>query len=91
MTTSRDHVHALRAADCRRARVARARLASQSMTVTTAGGVVRVRAPGFRFIDGEPLARLKDGLSVRVDLELSVLARPGRPRPLQHRAGRHLF
>ena len=54
-----------------------ARLGSQSMTVTTVGGDVRVHAPGFRFITGEPLARLKDGLPVRVELELSVLAGPG--------------
>jgi hypothetical protein len=45
--------------------------------VTTAGGEVRVQAPGFRFIVGEPLARLKDGLPVRVELEIGVLARPG--------------
>ena len=51
-------------------------LSSQSATVTTAGGVVRVRAPGLRFIDGEPLARLKDGRAVRVDLALDVLADP---------------
>ena len=54
-----------------------ARLGSQSVTVTTTGGEVRVQAPGFRFIKGEPLARLKDGRSVRVDLELRVLAGPG--------------
>ena len=54
-----------------------ARLGSQSMTVTTTGGEVRVQAPGFRFIAGEPLARLKDGLTVRVALELRVLAGPG--------------
>ena len=54
-----------------------ARLGSQSMTVTTTGGVVRVQAPGFRFISGEPLARLKDGLTVRVELEIRVLAGPG--------------
>ena len=54
-----------------------ARLGSQSMTVTTAGGRVHVHAPGFRFVTGEPLARLKDGLPVRVDLEISVLAGPG--------------
>ena len=53
-----------------------ARLGSQSITVTTAGGAVRAQAPGFRFITGEPLARLKDGLPVRVELELSVLAGP---------------
>jgi hypothetical protein len=54
-----------------------ARLGSQSMTVTTAGGDVRVQAPGFRFLSGEPLARLKDGLSVRVEVEIRVLAGPG--------------
>jgi len=47
------------------------------MTVTTTGGDVRVQAPGFRFISGEPLARLKDGLTVRVQLELHVVAGPG--------------
>ncbi len=62
-----------------------ARLSSQSITVTTAGGVVRVQAPGFRFIDGEPLARLKDGQSMRVDLELSVLAKPGGAAAAQRR------
>ena len=54
-----------------------ARLAAQSITVDTVNGAVHVRAPQFRFIDGEPLARLKDGQTVRVDLELSVLAKPG--------------
>jgi hypothetical protein len=54
-----------------------ARLGSQSMTVTTTGGVVRVQAPGFRFISGAPLARLKDGLTVRVELDIRVLAGPG--------------
>ena len=54
-----------------------ARLGSQSMTVTSTGGEVRVQAPGFHFITGEPLARLKDGLTVRVELELRVLGGPG--------------
>jgi hypothetical protein len=40
-------------------------------------GAVGVHAPGFRFIDGEPLVRLKNGQSVRIELELSVLAEPG--------------
>ena len=53
------------------------RSVSQSITVDTVNGTLRVRAPELRFIDGEPLARLKDGQSVRIDLELSVLARPG--------------
>ena len=54
-----------------------ARLGSQSMTVTTTGGEVRLQAPGFHFISGQPLAHLKDGLTVRVELALSVLAGPG--------------
>ena len=54
-----------------------ARLGSQSMTVTTTGGEVRVQAPGFHFISGQPLARLKDGLTLRVELEIRVLAGPG--------------
>jgi hypothetical protein len=41
------------------------------------GTGVHVRAPGFTFIKGEALARLKDGQSVRVDLDLAVLAKPG--------------
>ena len=55
------------------------------MTVTTAGGTVRVQAPGFRFITGEPLARLKDGLPVRVELELRVLAGPGADTAAGHK------
>ena len=49
------------------------------MTVTRTGNAFTVRAPGFGFIKGEPLVRLKDGRSVRVDLELDVL--PGARRP----------
>ena len=53
-----------------------ARLGSQSMTVTTTGGEVRVQAPGFRFITGEPLARLKGGLTVRVELDAPLTGGP---------------
>jgi hypothetical protein len=62
-----------------------ARLASQSITVNVLNGVVHVRAPQVRFIDGEPLARLKDGQSVRVDLELSALPKPGAAAAAQTR------
>jgi hypothetical protein len=62
-----------------------ARLSTQSMTVATAGGAVHVKAPGFHFIEGESLARLKDGQSVRVDLELTVLAKPGAAPAAQRR------
>lgn len=61
------------------------RLTSQSLTVTSGGGVVQVRAPGLRFIEGEPLARLKDGQSVRVDFLVSVLEKPGTATTTQRR------
>ena len=67
------HAHAHRVARPRR-------LSGQSVTVSTVGGSLHVRAPGFGFIKGEPLARLKDGRSVRVDLELAVLAEARRAR-----------
>ncbi len=52
-------------------------LLAQAITVQRAGDVLAVRAPSFTFIKGEPLVRLKDGRSVRVDLDLSVLPGPG--------------
>ncbi len=42
-----------------------------------AGGALHVRAPGFSFLKGQPLAWLKDGRAVRFDFVLTVLARPG--------------
>ncbi len=50
---------------------------AQAVTVRVVGDALHVRAPGFGFIKGEPLARLKDGRSVRVDLTLSVSGKPG--------------
>jgi hypothetical protein len=50
-------------------------LVAQSVTIDTTGGVVRVRS-GFSFIDGEVLDQLRDGRSVRTDLELTVLSEP---------------
>lgn len=52
-------------------------LLAQSVTVARTGNAVTVRAPELNFIKGEPLARLKDGRSVRVDLELDVMPGPG--------------
>jgi hypothetical protein len=54
-----------------------ASLCEQTMTVNTSSGVLRVSAPAFEIIDGVVLDRLHDGRSVRIDLELSVLAQPG--------------
>jgi hypothetical protein len=50
---------------------------AQSVTVARTGNAITVRAPEFTFIKGAPLARLRDGRSVRVDLELDVLPGPG--------------
>ena len=61
-------------------------LAAQSATVRAERDQLHVRAPGFSFIRGEPLARLKDGQSVRVELALSVHARPGDPSVAETRA-----
>jgi hypothetical protein len=60
-------------------------LGAQAVTVNRVADAVAVRAPGFTFIKGEPLARLKDGVSVRTDLDLSVLSRPGGPAAAHNR------
>ena len=54
-------------------------LGAQAVTVSRVADAVTVRAPAFTFIKGEPLARLKDGRSIRVELDLAVLPRPGDP------------
>jgi hypothetical protein len=58
---------------------------AQSVTVARTGDALAVRAPDFDFIRGEPLVRLKDGRSVRIDLELDVLPGPGGPTSAQGR------
>jgi len=54
-------------------------LGAQAVSVTRVADAVAVQAPGFTFIKGEPLARLKDGRALRADLDLSVLPRTGAP------------
>jgi len=51
---------------------------AQTVTVDTVGDWLRVRAPAFSFLKGDPLARLKDGRSVRVELAAMVLPAPGK-------------
>ena len=51
----------------------------QALTVDTVGESLRIRAPGFSFLKGEPLTRLRDGRSVRVELAALVLPGPGKP------------
>jgi hypothetical protein len=52
---------------------------AQALTLNPSGGVLKVRAPGLDFLKGEPLGRLKDGRSVRVELALLVLPAPAKP------------
>ena len=54
----------------------RRRSSAQTLTVDTVGDALKIRAPGFSFLKGEPLARLKDGRSVRVELAAMVLPGP---------------
>jgi hypothetical protein len=55
-------------------------LSGQSVTVSAAGDALQVRAPGFGIIKGDTLNRLKNGQTVRFDLELTVLEAPaGQP------------
>jgi hypothetical protein len=52
--------------------------AAQTLTIDTVGDSLRIRAPGFSFLKGDPLTRLKDGRSVRVELAAMVLPAPGK-------------
>jgi hypothetical protein len=54
------------------------RSSAQTLTVDIVGEVLKIRAPGFSFLTGDPLARLKDGRSVRVELAAMVLPAPGK-------------
>jgi len=65
-----------------------ARSMAQGVTVDTVGGALKIRAPGFSFLKGDPLARLKEGRSVRVELGGLVLPAPGK---LPAAAARRVF
>jgi hypothetical protein len=62
-----------------------AEILAQSIVVTRVGDNVAVRAPGIGFIKGDALARLRDGRSVRVDVELAILPGPGQPAAAESR------
>jgi hypothetical protein len=53
--------------------------AAQSLTIAVAPGAVKVRAANWPFLTADPLARLREGRTVRVELSVLVLAAPGRP------------
>ena len=64
------------------------RSSAQGLTIDTAGDALKIRAPGFSFLKGDPLARLKEGRSVRVELGGLVLPAPGK---LPAAAARRVF
>lgn len=55
-----------------------ARASAQAVSVDAVGDLLKIRAPSFSFLKGEPLDRLKDGRSVRVELVAMILAAPGK-------------
>lgn len=54
------------------------RASAQALTVDVVGEALRIRAPGFSFLKGDPLTRLRDGRTVRVELAALVLPGPGK-------------
>ena len=51
---------------------------AQSLAMNVTGGAVRIRAPGWSFLDGDPLVRLKDGRTVQIEVAVVALAAQGR-------------
>jgi hypothetical protein len=51
---------------------------AQPLTIAVAGDALKVRAPGWPFLTAEPLARLKEGRTVRVELTVLALPAPGK-------------
>jgi hypothetical protein len=62
--------------------------AQGGVTVDAVGDALKIRAPGFSFLNGDPLARLKEGRSVRVEVGGLVLPAPGK---LPAAAARRVF
>lgn len=54
------------------------RSSAQTLTIDIVSEVLRIRAPAFSFLAGDPLARLKDGRSVRVELAAMALPAPAK-------------
>jgi hypothetical protein len=55
------------------------RALAQTLTVNPVADTLHVQTRGFSFIEGPVLTRLKEGRSVRVDFEMTVLAKPDGP------------
>lgn len=59
--------------------VATAPLVAQALTIRTVADALHVQARGFSFIEGPVLTRLREGRSVRIDFEMTVLSKPEGP------------
>jgi hypothetical protein len=53
-------------------------VSAQTLTIDAVGDALKVRVSGFSFLKGSPVARLKDGRSVRVELAAMLLPGPGK-------------
>jgi hypothetical protein len=62
--------------------------AQGGVTVDAVGDALKIRAPGFSFLNGDALTRLKEGRSVRVEVGGLVLPAPGK---LPAAAARRVF
>lgn len=51
---------------------------AQALTIDASGDALKIRASGLSFLKGDPVARLKEGRSVRVELAAMVLPAPGK-------------
>ncbi len=51
-------------------------VSAQTLSIDAVGDAVKIRAAGFSFLKGTPVARLKEGRSVRVELAAMVLPGP---------------
>ncbi len=63
------------------------RLMAQTLTVRTVADALHVQARGLNFIEGPVLTRLREGRSVRVDFEMTVLSKPEGPAVKQAAQG----
>lgn len=61
------------------------RLTAQSLTVRAVGDMLQVRGAGLRLIEGVVADHLKDGRSVRVDFEMTILDKTGGSTVTQNR------
>ena len=59
--------------------VAAAMPSAQALTVKAAGDTVRIEAPPLGIVQGPVLERLREGRSVRLDVDLAVLEQPAGP------------